>query len=172
MRHRLTFIAAAATAALALAAGTAQAADKTVMLKLSSWVPAQHPLNPSLQAWADDIKKASGGTITATLFPSEQLGKAFDHSAPIGTIVPAAEAGDVGQAAITLTVNGETRQAATIADMTWNVAEIITELSRLVTLAPGDLIFTGTPAGVGPVVRGDRLEGHVGGVGSVSVRIA
>ena len=79
MRHRLTFIAAAATAALALAAGTAQAADKTVMLKLSSWVPAQHPLNPSLQAWADDIKKASGGTITATLFPSEQLGKAFDH---------------------------------------------------------------------------------------------
>ena len=79
MRNRLTFIAAAATAALALAAGTAQAADKTVMLKLSSWVPAQHPLNPSLQAWADDIKKASGGTITATLFPSEQLGKAFDH---------------------------------------------------------------------------------------------
>ncbi len=49
------------------------------MLKLSSWVPAQHPLNPALQAWADDIKKASGGTITATLFPSEQLGKAFDH---------------------------------------------------------------------------------------------
>jgi TRAP-type C4-dicarboxylate transport system substrate-binding protein len=79
MRHRLTFIAAAATAALALAAGAAQAADKPVMLKLSSWVPAQHPLNPSLQAWADDIKKASGGTITSTLFPSEQLGKAFDH---------------------------------------------------------------------------------------------
>ena len=79
MRNRLTFIAAAATAALALAAGAAQAADKPVMLKLSSWVPAQHPLNPSLQAWADDIKKASGGTITATLFPSEQLGKAFDH---------------------------------------------------------------------------------------------
>ena len=48
-------------------------------LKLSSWVPAQHPLNPSLMAWAEDIKKASGGTITATLFPSEQLGKAFDH---------------------------------------------------------------------------------------------
>ena len=46
---------------------------------MSSWVPAQHPLNPALQAWADDIKKASNGTITATLFPSEQLGKAFDH---------------------------------------------------------------------------------------------
>jgi TRAP-type C4-dicarboxylate transport system substrate-binding protein len=57
----------------------AQAQDKPVMLKLSSWVPAQHPLNPALTAWAEDIKKASGGTITATLFPSEQLGKAFDH---------------------------------------------------------------------------------------------
>ena len=72
----LTFLAAAA---LTLAAGFAQAQDKPVTLKLSSWVPAQHPLNPSLQAWADDIKKASGGTINATLFPSEQLGKAFDH---------------------------------------------------------------------------------------------
>ena len=55
------------------------AEDKPVQLKLSSWVPPQHPLNPSLQAWAEDIKKESGGTITSTLFPSEQLGKAFDH---------------------------------------------------------------------------------------------
>ena len=62
-----------------LAALPAAAQDKPVALKLSSWVPAQHPLNPSLIAWAEDIKKASGGTITATLFPSEQLGKAFDH---------------------------------------------------------------------------------------------
>src|SRR4051812_45088066 len=77
MRIRITMTALAA--ALALAAGVAQAQDKPVMLKLSSWVPAQHPLNPSLQAWAEDIKKASGGTLTATLFPSEQLGKAFDH---------------------------------------------------------------------------------------------
>src|SRR4051794_35098532 len=69
----------ALSAALALAAAPAQAQDKPVNLKLSSWVPAQHPLNPSLQAWAEDIKKASNGTITATLFPSEQLGKAFDH---------------------------------------------------------------------------------------------
>jgi len=57
----------------------AHAQDKPVALKLSSWVPAQHPLNPSLIAWAEDIKKASNGTITATMFPSEQLGKAFDH---------------------------------------------------------------------------------------------
>ncbi len=70
----------AVAALLALAAAApASAQDKPVMLKLSSWVPPQHPLNPSLIAWAEDIKKASGGTITATLFPSEQLGKAFDH---------------------------------------------------------------------------------------------
>jgi TRAP-type C4-dicarboxylate transport system substrate-binding protein len=63
----------------ALFAVAAQAQDKPVTLKLSSWVPMQHPLNPALQAWAEDIKKESNGTITATLFPSEQLGKAFDH---------------------------------------------------------------------------------------------
>ena len=74
-----TAIAIAATAALALCAPATQAQDKPVQLKLSSWVPAQHPLNPAPQAWADDIKKESGGTITAILFPSEQLGKAFDH---------------------------------------------------------------------------------------------
>jgi TRAP-type transport system periplasmic protein len=78
MQIRSTFRIAAVAAALALTAA-AQAQDKPVMLKLSSWVPAQHPLNPSLQAWAEDIKKASNGTITASLFPSEQLGKAFDH---------------------------------------------------------------------------------------------
>jgi TRAP-type transport system periplasmic protein len=63
----------------ALLATGALAQDKPVTLKLSSWVPAQHPLNPTLIAWAEDIKKASGGSITATMFPSEQLGKAFDH---------------------------------------------------------------------------------------------
>ncbi|MGC2520019.1 MAG: TRAP transporter substrate-binding protein [Burkholderiales bacterium] len=65
--------------ALLFAAGIAVAQDKPVQLKLSSWVPPQHPLNPALIAWAEDIKKASGGTITMTLFPSEQMGKAFDH---------------------------------------------------------------------------------------------
>lgn len=66
-------------AVLALAAGAASAQDKPVMLKLSSWVPAQHALNPALAAWGESLKKASGGTLNATLFPSEQLGKAFDH---------------------------------------------------------------------------------------------
>ena len=67
-----------ATAAM-LATGAAMAQDKPVTLKLSSWVPAQHALNPALQMWADSIKKASGGSISSTLFPGEQLGKAFDH---------------------------------------------------------------------------------------------
>src|SRR5512141_707412 len=71
--------AAALAAVLVFATGLVQPQHKPVQLNMSSWVPAQHPLNPSLQAWADDIKKASNGTITATLFPSEQLGKAFDH---------------------------------------------------------------------------------------------
>jgi TRAP-type C4-dicarboxylate transport system substrate-binding protein len=68
-----------AAAGLLLAAAPAMAQDKTVTLKMSSWVPPAHPLNPSLIAWAADIEKESGGTIKATLFPSEQLGKAFDH---------------------------------------------------------------------------------------------
>ena len=76
---KLALTASAVAAAMTLAFTPAQAQDKPVQLKLSSWVPAQHPLNPSLIAWAEDIKKASGGTITATMFPSQQLGKAFDH---------------------------------------------------------------------------------------------
>ncbi|MEO7129065.1 MAG: TRAP transporter substrate-binding protein [Rhodoferax sp.] len=68
-----------AAALMLLGTTGAQAQDKPVQLKLSSWVPPQHPLNPSLIAWAKDIEKESGGTITATLYPSEQLGKAFDH---------------------------------------------------------------------------------------------
>ena len=74
LSHRAAFVLAAL-----LSCAATQAEDKPVNLKLSSWVPAQHPLNPALIAWAEDIKKASGGTISATLFPSEQLGKAFDH---------------------------------------------------------------------------------------------
>jgi TRAP-type transport system periplasmic protein len=76
---RIRFTLTAVAAALTLAASAAQAQEKPAMLKLSSWVPAQHPLNPSLLAWAESLKKATNNTLTATLFPSEQLGKAFDH---------------------------------------------------------------------------------------------
>lgn len=68
-----------AATALALASNPAQAQDKPVMFRFSSWVPAQHPLNPSLIAWGESMKKASGGTLSATMFPAQQLGKAFDH---------------------------------------------------------------------------------------------
>jgi fumarylpyruvate hydrolase len=99
------------------------------------------------------------------------MAKGFDHSAPIGTIVPAAEIGHPATAAISLTVNGTSRQSADIADMIWPLAGVIAHLSALVTLKPGDLIFTGTPAGVAAVVRGDRLEGEVAGVGTVGTTI-
>ena len=78
-RTHFTLTAAAFAVACTWVPGAAHAQDKPVMLKLASWVPAQHALNPALQAWADDIKKQSGGTIGSTLYPSEQLGKAFDH---------------------------------------------------------------------------------------------
>ena len=99
------------------------------------------------------------------------MGKGFDHSAPIGDLVPAARIGHPRAGHIELRVNGEVRQRGDIADMTWGVAEIIAELSRYVALAAGDLIFTGTPAGVGALLRGDRVEGSIQGVGSVSTRI-
>ena len=99
------------------------------------------------------------------------MAKGFDHSAPIGAIAPASRIGHPASGAIALSVNGVARQRGNIADMTWNVSEIIAELSRYVELAAGDLIFTGTPAGVAAVVRGDVLAGSVEGVGAVSARI-
>ncbi|MGN6102448.1 MAG: fumarylacetoacetate hydrolase family protein [Devosia sp.] len=100
-----------------------------------------------------------------------EMGKGFDHSAPVGTIAPVAAIGHPLDPRISLTVNGELRQSASIADMTWSVAEIVAELSRFVALKPGDLIMTGTPAGVGPLGRGDRLVGDIEGVGRVEVGI-
>lgn len=97
------------------------------------------------------------------------MGKGFDHSAPIGTIVRDANVLTSGR--IELKVNGAVRQSGDLADMTWNVAEIIAQLSTYVTLAAGDLIFTGTPAGVSALQRGDVLEGTIAGVGTVSTRI-
>jgi fumarylpyruvate hydrolase len=102
---------------------------------------------------------------------SWEMGKAFDQSAPISAIVPASRIGHPQRGAITLAVNSQSRQHGDLSDMIWPVADIIANLSGYVTLLPGDLIFTGTPAGVGRVVPGDRLEGAVEGVGSLSVTI-
>ncbi len=96
--------------------------------------------------------------------------KGFDESAPISSI--RRWTGDAPLGRIWLSVNGAMRQEAKVADMIWNMAEIVSEASKLWALAPGDLIYTGTPEGVGAVVRGDLLEGGVDGVGTLSFRIA
>jgi len=100
-----------------------------------------------------------------------EVGKAFEQSAPCGEIVPASEIGHQDSGAVWLKVNGETRQEGDLNQLIWKVPEMITYLSGLFTLAPGDLIFSGTPAGVGPVERGDRLEGHVEGVGDLALTV-
>ncbi|MFC4299637.1 fumarylacetoacetate hydrolase family protein [Castellaniella hirudinis] len=100
-----------------------------------------------------------------------ETGKAFDHSAPIGPLHPAASAGAMAKGAITLSVNGQPRQSGDLSDMIWSVPEAIAYLSTLFELRAGDLIYTGTPAGVGAVVAGDLLEGAVEGLGTLRVRI-
>jgi len=92
--------------------------------------------------------------------------KAFDQSAPVSDIRP--WTGPPPQGGIALSVNGQVRQRSTLDHMIWGVGEVIAEASKLWRLAPGDLIFTGTPEGVGPVVRGDRLEGEADGVGRLA----
>lgn len=100
------------------------------------------------------------------------MAKGFDASAPLGLIRPAGACGDVGKGRIGLSVNGAARQQGDLAEMIWSVDEIIAILSTYVALAPGDLIFTGTPAGVGAVSAGDLLNGEIEGVGEVTTRIA
>ncbi len=97
--------------------------------------------------------------------------KAFDHSAPVSPLVLASETGALTKGAITLDVNEERRQTGDIADMIWNVSEILAELGTYFELKPGDIIFTGTPAGVGAVKRGDRLQGTIEGIGTLDVRV-
>ncbi len=90
--------------------------------------------------------------------------KGFDHSAPVAAIRRVADGGHLARGMIWLDVNSERRQQADLAEMIWTVPEIVSELSTYYELLPGDLIFTGTPAGVGPVVRGDRLVGGIDGL--------
>ncbi|WP_127088163.1 fumarylacetoacetate hydrolase family protein [Aquabacter cavernae] len=100
-----------------------------------------------------------------------EMGKSFDQSAPCGPIHPVAEVGHPRRGAITLAVNGTERQRGDLAALIWNVPEIIANLSRQYELKPGDLIFTGTPAGVGPLVPGDRLDGRIEGLGTLTVTV-
>ena len=100
------------------------------------------------------------------------IGKAFDHSAPIGPITPAAQAGDVNNAELYIQVNGKDRQRSTVAKLIWNVAETIEHLSAAWELQPGDLIYTGTPEGVAAVVSGDTMVCGVAGLVTLTVKVA
>jgi fumarylpyruvate hydrolase len=100
-----------------------------------------------------------------------EVGKAFEDSAPCGDIVPVSEIGHPSSGAIWLKVNGKTVQQGDLNQLIWKVPETIAYLSGLFRLAPGDVIMTGTPAGVGPVRRGDELLGHIDGVGDLKVKV-
>lgn len=100
-----------------------------------------------------------------------ELGKSFDHSAPCGPIHPAAQVGHLRSGTLSLAQNGIVRQDSLLEKMIWNVHEIVSELSRQYRLLPGDLIFTGTPEGVGAVQRGDRLTGRIEGLAPLQVEI-
>jgi fumarylpyruvate hydrolase len=99
------------------------------------------------------------------------IGKAFDHSAPMGPITPAAQAGDVQNAELYLQVNGADRQRSNVNKLIWNIAESIEHLSAAWELQAGDLIFTGTPEGVAAVVPGDTMVGAVAGLGELKVKV-
>ena len=99
-------------------------------------------------------------------------GKDFENAAVLGPLTRAADFGLPGPQAITLTLNGEPVQRSHLSEMVWSVPEIIAHLSTLYHLAPGDLIYTGTPAGVGPVTPGDRLHGEIDGLAAVDLTIA
>jgi len=101
-----------------------------------------------------------------------EMSKSFDQSAPCSALRPASEIGHPSKGAIRVKVNGEVKQHGDLSQQIWSVPEQIAYLSGLVTLQPGDLIFSGTPSGVGPVNKGDRLEGHVEGVGDLTITYA
>jgi fumarylpyruvate hydrolase len=100
-----------------------------------------------------------------------EMGKGWDHSAPCSALTPAAKIGHPAKGAIRLAVNGQVKQNSDLGAMIWKVPEMISYLSALVALAPGDVIYSGTPDGVGPVVRGDKLHGEIEKVGTLDVTI-
>jgi fumarylpyruvate hydrolase len=99
------------------------------------------------------------------------IGKGFDQSAPIGPIHPIAATGELTRGAITVAVNGQPRQKGDLSELIWSVNETIATLSQAWTLQPGDLVFTGTPAGVAAVVPGDVMEGAIEGLGTLRVAV-
>ena len=100
-----------------------------------------------------------------------EIGKSFEHSAPISPLLPVSQVGHPSTGEITLHVNGALRQEGDLAQMIWKTPEIIRYLSQYFELAAGDVILTGTPAGVGPVARGDVIEGKVASLGTLRVRV-
>ena len=100
-----------------------------------------------------------------------EIGKAFERSAPTGPVHPVSEVGHLEEGAITLKVNGELRQEGDLNQLIWKVPEMISYLSEYFELAAGDVIMSGTPSGVGPVVRGDTMEIAIDGLGSMTVKV-
>ena len=103
-------------------------------------------------------------------FPWE-FGKAFDHSAPCSTIHPVSETGILTDARIWLAVNGETKQDSNLNDLIWSVPQLLSHLSEMFVLEPGDLVYTGTPAGVGPVLPGNIMTGGIDGLTDIEITI-
>jgi fumarylpyruvate hydrolase len=100
-----------------------------------------------------------------------EIGKAFDYSAPVGVLHPLAATGEINHGAIVLTVDGETRQQSDLSHLIWSVSEVIANLSTLFELQPGDLIFTGTPEGVGAVKAGERMVARIDGLSDLAVDV-
>ena len=144
---------------VALASGGSDIAAKDALSHVYGYAIGLDLTRRDVQAAA---KKAARPWTTA---------KAFAASAPISDIVPASAIGHPASGPLTATVNGAPRQDGDLADMIWSVPEIIAHLSRWFVLAPGDLIFTGTPAGVGELQRGDVVIGAIEGLGALEVRI-
>ena len=101
-----------------------------------------------------------------------EIGKSFDHSAPCGALAPASVIGHPAKGAIWLSVNGTKKQTGDLSEMIWNVPEIIAKLSTQVSLGAGDIIMTGTPAGVAPLSPGDKIECGIDGIGTLKVTIS
>src|SRR4249920_442386 len=100
-----------------------------------------------------------------------EIGKSFDHSAPLGPLQSTASVGHFTKGAIWLSVNGQTKQSADLSQMIWSVAEQVSKLSQAFELAPGDIIYSGTPENVGPVVKNDVMEGHIDGLPNITVKV-